>query len=453
MLFSVVSASYLTDLIVNAFFVLVISWLPSLRKLCCPHKKRMTEFRKVSDLVEELRAVSAELSQGFSRASAHATESDAAAVIRMNTAGTRTVALVTALAPRLAKLVAKAEEQDPNKMVYNELMCERILALSRVFTEEIVLPLCSLGHLAETAEGDGRHETEVDLATRVASCAAVQWAQDAHDEMIVRLAATDSWRGQLLNTLEALVQREEHVRTVLQAEQRAASSRLFAVEEPEGRRAVREAERRRSAARWAAETARRSREADAVAAAAQADMRDIVGKLRGDGHLEPMSHLVARLGDLIQELAVNPDNIGIRTLRCANTNFVSNFGHEALTQTRADPLCEDSSCEPCCCGRMHQCAIAVLYAAGYVPEYSSGGPVRAVLALQGLMPSSEVLPCGTELSLHVYSDVGYELYGERMLKLQEPNPMVDPDAWCAWRARLEAIGELLSMEAKKRPRT
>jgi hypothetical protein len=151
-------------------------------------------------------------------------------------------------------------------MVCNELMCERILALSRVFTEDIVLPLCSLGHLAETAEGDGRHETEMNLPTRVASCAAVQWAQDAHDKTIVRLGATDAWRGQLLNTLEALVQREEHVRTVL---------------------------------------------------------------------------------------------------------------HEALTQTRADPLCEDSYCDPCCCSRMHQCAIAVLYAAGYVPEYSSGGRVRA----------------------------------------------------------------------------
>lgn len=52
-------------------------------------------------------------------------------------------------------------------------------------------------------------------------------------------------------------------------------------------------------------------------------------------------------------------------------------------------------------------------------------------------------PCGRRATIHKYTPVGFEPYGERLYQLMEPNPEEDPDGWIIWFDTLNELHSLL----------
>ena len=428
----------------------------------------MTEFKKVTLLVDELSSASDSLIRDDRQAREIDPSADADDLVRRRyrTGLHVSTALVDGLDGRIAKLLAKALETDPNKQVYNERMCEQIVSLHRRYVAEVnrlllavegetgdcsqPQPLLPHPPVDEASAAQQQEQHPEGLPALVAGCRVVVAAMHDHDDLIVRTAATDAWKLALLNTCDALGVREGELRTMCRVDERhewAAHLESFG----QGRRAIREKERLLEEARWSAELERRRQEAACVKRLVDNNddaARSIEALL--DGSHDDLRKRIMRL---FQELLVNPENEGVRTMRCCNEQFVAAFGHEALCSTSSTDGQEGPSC--CSCRSHHDAAMHALYAVGYVPVYSRG-QARSVLMLQSLQPPNLALPCGAPLKCHIYSQVGYEVYGERALLLTEPDPMERPDAWCDWRERVELFaGKLESgtSSAAKKHRT
>lgn len=325
---------------------------------------------------------------------------------------------------RERKLHLKAIETDPNKQIYNENMCARIVDLHEsvaMFFGTIGMSIEVLDHIAEEGGSDASFGSVCPLAASL---------QELYETAVVTAAMTSEWAAAVAGDLATLLSREEVARVVLVVEERAASMQLFGVNAKESRAAARAAEDARSAARWHAEMHRRDVELHRPTAATAAAVLNLH---RGSVDSVALTRLCKRLIALLREVRANPERQEIRTLRYIPLTL-EHFGHPAVATIAG-----------CTCAALNTIAELVLKLVGYQPKYITKPSFNTVV-IELFAPSSVPfpMPCGTKSVEHTYKPVGYEEYGERTLVLAEPDPQTEMDAWCTWHETFDGVVEDLS---------
>jgi hypothetical protein len=378
----------------------------------------MTEFKKVQQLLEIVRDHVLHVRTTLMVAEhPYAAYSEARSVL---------VTSSTDLLKRDRKLFLKATETDPNKQIYNENMCAKLIDLHgsvlTFFLEGLHMDAESCERVCEAgAECDAQFANACPLADEL---------QELYENAVVIEANSSAWAATTANTLAALLSMQQVGRVVLEVEEKNSSRQLFTVDAVASRAAARAAEDARAAAIWNAEMQRRDREAQLLLPARVADVIERCKAVVDKVHL---SRLCKRLAALLREVHANPERQGIRTLRCVPLSL-EHFGHPGASLP-----------DGCSCQTLNAAAEAVLRMVGYRARYNTKPSYNIVVQEFFTVSAAPFpMPCGRSSNEHVYHPVGYELYGERTLVLEEPDPQTEMDAWCSWHEAFEvAIGDLL----------
>jgi hypothetical protein len=437
----------------------------------------MTEFKKATELCADLRGVAGSI-QSFAAACgvvlAQKEEAECAAATPDGAAGVGTTDSRTAYAAleryrtdgaflrgRMDKLLAKAREKDPDKMVFNETMVGRIEALGVAVDEVLGMVTDEAAAAVETAYA------ETLAADRVSAARAASVAQGA-------AAAAEAEAEQRF-----LLQREALAWYAPTAD--AARAERFDVRA----RADAAAE-----VRWRQEEARRAREAEAFAAVARACTSATKAKGALDAFLNtlvatafastapiPMADVAMAVGsssdhaaatavcaeppaasrgatlraalELLHALLQEPDAEGLRTIRASHPNALASFGHLlAVTRPAATVDGNTNEWRRALASRRCAAAEAVLACAGFVPSYTKNPSATLEPPVQYLLDEA----AGAEVAIAPAEalspddgrvDGGWAGYGERWLTLREPEPAKDPDGWIAWHDGVVAVRDAL----------
>jgi hypothetical protein len=399
----------------------------------------MTEFKKVTALCQEVEQLANQLLPHSSNDKSDRSEDDDGSQQQHQTQGPHALADTRALhalsenyransdalRQRTDKLLAKARETDPNRQSYNEATCLKIEALG---TEvDRVLALVTEARLDEIA---------------AAHLAALR-AERAHQAAAESTAAS----------LAALEQQEKEARLVLADDGRIAASEIFAAES-DARTAAYRREAERAATLWAREQTRRKDElalARAATVAARANPVEFVRQRFAAGLLPAVpsapaqSFLIARLKEIVDALTRDPEQEGLRTMRCDAERFVKTFGHTHCrlaapsTGAAAAAVGQDSSPDDAVAEHsLVAAAEAVFFSIGYEPTYTA-----SPMPFWAADVDSFVCDATKQRVRIVAGEVPWLQYGDRRLTLVEPAVAETPDEWMAWHDTLKSINEAL----------
>ena len=323
----------------------------------------MTEFKKWSIAYEELKKVNGALLT--------------ADPPQLGKAIALGEALIAENTPRSAKLLSKALEKNPDKQVFNEMMCERIKQL----------------------HGDFEAATAVFLERKGA-------AEDTYAAYLNELAVTQQYKDALLQSIGAIEERESEGRVMMRFSEQKERQELHSSRE-QGADAIRKAMTEREAAKWSAEFTRRTGEKAALMAWLDSFHGDRVAAFCAAVRSLVVRHpaTVDNLRMLVKELVRHPENADIRKIRNNNANFVRDFGHPCSAVSR---------------DRYYDVERA-LFAVGFGVTYV-GDPTT--------VPSIADEEC---------KPLGHEVYNDRWLILNEPDPSLDPSEWCSWHEATEKM--------------
>jgi hypothetical protein len=363
----------------------------------------MTEYKKCAALCDDLFAIGAAL----------ADEASAAAAIEAAKAQLdRGDGIVDSLVPRVDKLLLRARETNADLAYYNEAMCGKIEVLAVRFEE-----------------------------ARAAFDATTPFVDDAYRVHLEARAATAEWRAQLATSFEGVGAREAEERQLLRYAARREWDPLAAAAALE-KAEIRRVELERAEALWRAETARRNAEkasfqavvadaAAAPAAAALSALTDIRAAYAGETDGVAAARLaVRRLHGLVDEILSRPENDGVRQLRNNHAVLSEHFGHPCARYA-------DGRAALPVAARRYGATERLLALIGFRAAYTQTTVLLPAADLSDAAGAALVMPCG-----------GWEAYGERQLTLREPAAFEEPDAWCDWRDRVEAIRDLLATEMR-----
>ncbi|CUG89447.1 Hypothetical protein, putative [Bodo saltans] len=379
----------------------------------------MTEFKKVQQLLEIVREhvlnIRAKLT---AEEQAYAVYHDARHVL---------VASCSDLLKRDRKLYLKAVEADPNRQIYNETMCGKIMDLHKsvttFFGEELQVneELCE--RIAESAEESN--------ALFSSACVLAEELQERYEHAVVTEASSSAWAAAVANNVATIVDMQQVARVVLEVEEKNAARQMFLVDAVGSRAAARAAEDARAAARWNAEMQRREHE---TSQPLPSTVAEVIRSYEALVDRTQLSRLCKRLAALLREVHANPERQEIRTLRYVPLT-IEHFGHPGVVHY-----------EGCACRVLNTAAETVLRMAGYCARYNTKPSYNVVVMELFAAPSSTSfpMPCGRSSAEHRYHAVGFEMYGERTLVLAEPDPQIEMDAWCSWHEAFEvAIADLM----------
>lgn len=414
----------------------------------------MTELRKVEDLGRQLESLIGSVNE--TDVSVDPTRDICATVI----------SLVCETLRRSRKLWVKAIEADPNKQLYNESTCKRIVDLhSRLLTvtvKGLVLQPAQdasasdveqqLTSALNDAVGEGDEvvvpllRNQSDLLHRLA---------DKREAAIVKLATDEAWQKATADGINGTQERETVHRICIQHE--CAEQQLTLVSDMAAdRKRVRLIEEKRESDQWESEAARRRAEAsefESLRCSPSSSQIAVLCSTDDGSHWDAMRR---RAASLLREVLANPERREIRIINATRVSL-EHFGMMSLTAVAADGTV-------CACGRMRAWLEALLGFVGYRPRYAtchSGGVNFTALVLHDLealrggvlghhgssaLPA--VLPCGLPTTQHTFSPIGYERYGDRSLSLEEPNPSEELDAWCEWHQRVQSVVNELQIHNK-----
>jgi hypothetical protein len=307
--------------------------------------------------------------------------------------------LIPSLRTRVGKLLAKAREKDPNRQIYNETMCARIEELAAdadqafeafepetYYVEEgyrawLIAKMASEGYKAALVSSTS------DLAAR---------EKDSRD--LTRYSESDAWKE--LQKIRAVDYDEAYQRF------RAREAAEQAVED------ARRAEERQALRRWRSE---------AFAMGVEATVNDEVASVPPEIRTSWLRHV----GSLLDAVASDPSQVGIRKLRNLHPAVLKDFGHP-FAESVTDGHTRDAERARAA----YTATERLLSLVGYEPSYSTTllGPV-------GTGGGGWAVP----------ATVPWSKYGERLLQLQEPIADQQPDEWLAWHARLQDLITAITM--------
>jgi hypothetical protein len=306
--------------------------------------------------------------------------------------------VVPSFRTKVEKLLAKAREKDPDRQIYNEMMCKRI--------EELA---------AAAAEALAAFETVVEPIETLYHVALVQRMNG------------EAYRAALVSSTKELEAREKDARDLLKLNQ-ASDSRAVADVGAANYNDALSRFRERVAREWAEEEARRAEEAAQFAGWQEQRRKDLHGFVQECFTMIPEATRRAtwrHLADLLDALRADPSNPGVQRLRNAHPAVLANFGHPF-----AEPAALDGDAAAAALARAKYAAAERLLAGvGYAPAYS----------INTLGTTGTGAP-GWKIGAHA----PWAKHGERLLELREPEADKDPQEWLDWHERLQAIHEAVA---------
>ncbi|CCW60852.1 unnamed protein product [Phytomonas sp. EM1] len=400
----------------------------------------MTEYKKLAMLVEKLKNDTDALMQGLMRHSLQNEDplmSGSPTIEELHSIAMDIKHIILQATPRLKKIVSKARETDPDRQIYNEMMCKKIEQLLETFCDVLVSRLIrqenagdSASKISETSEEMLQNLTDASLEDYPA-LAKVEVLYDKH---MLRRAAAEAWSQRIATDLSGLMKFEEEGRAVLIAREKLTRAK-FLEEKGNQKDCILKLLKQKEVEKWESEVARRVLEHAGLHNLSK-DLKKhsippLISEMISDPALQKL--FAARMYRLTKDLLVTPEDERIRYLRNNNQNLIEDFGHPCLSHR----LCG------CTCRVFNTVAERIWYALGYEVQYSANKSfIPSILVEKGILHDT-TLPCGRALHEHQYIVMGFEDYSERFFELKEPDATKKPDEWVLWYEHVREIADTL----------
>ncbi|XP_050340654.1 uncharacterized protein LOC126767091 [Bactrocera neohumeralis] len=197
----------------------------------------MTEYKKLVSLVDTLKENVEVLYAQHDASNDANEEAGSPSTDALFSVASAVGAAVGNGAPRIAKIVARARETDPNRQIYSEMMCGKIEDLFDSFVAAVyrLLYESPLERRAQTNVKDDENQgdelaDEREEAVRAAvlegrsllleDSAVLADIERKHDAELLRRAAAEAWAGRVAEDLSQLILFEHQSRQVLEAEEK-----------------------------------------------------------------------------------------------------------------------------------------------------------------------------------------------------------------------------------------